>query len=159
MASKSPRRSPNRRLHNFSSHSPKTRRLWYNTNLNYPRPTNKKHSLSIYYTFFMRHSNDQLNLSPPNRPKIFNCLFICQSYSPSHCRHYNSNTMKFYRSYSSNNRPWSNLITPILSSKYQLWTNPQPNHNYSSRPTNNLPTNSHMMTISKSSQPSPSTTN
>lgn len=159
MTTKSPRRSPNRRLYDSSSYPFKTRGLWYNTSLNHFRPPNKKHSLPIYYTLTMRHNYDQFNLSSPNRPKITNCIFICKPHSPSHCSYHNSNTMKLYRSYYTNNRTWLNLLLIILLSKYQLRTNPQSNYNHSPRPTNDLSTNGHMMTFSKSSQPSLTTTN
>lgn len=118
VTTKSPRRGSNRRLYNFSSHPFKTRRLWYDTNLNHSRPTSKKHSIPVYYTLIMRHSYNQLNLSSSNRPQIINCLLICQPYSFSHCSYYDPNTMKLYRSNHSNNCPWLNFLTSILPSKY-----------------------------------------
>lgn len=159
MTTKSPCRSPNRRLHNLSSHPPQTRRLRHNTNLPHPRPINKTYSLPIHPTFIMRHTHNQLNLSPPSRPQITNRLLISKPHSPSHCIHPNPNPMKFYGSYNINNRSWFNLLTPILLGQHQLRTNPQSNHNHSSRPTNNLSINSNMMTYSKPSQPSSPTIN
>lgn len=159
MTTKSPRRSSNCRLYDPSSHPFKTRGLRHNTNFNHLRSPDKKHSLSLYYTLIMRHNYDQFNLSSPNRPKISNRILICKPYSPSHHSCHNSNTMKLYRSYYTNNRTWPNLLIIILLSKHQLRTNSQPNHNHSSRPTNNFPTNSYMMTSSKPSQPSLTTTN
>lgn len=55
---KSPRRSPNCRLHNLSSDSPKTRRLWYDTSLYNSRPPNKILSLPIHHTLIMRHNHN-----------------------------------------------------------------------------------------------------
>lgn len=123
MTPQSPRRSPNCRIHNSSSYSSKTRRLRNDTNLYTTRPPNKIFSLPIHYIIIMRHNHNQLNLPPPNRPKITNRLLIRKPYSPSHYSHYNPNTMKLYRSYHSNNRSRTNLIPPILPSKHKLRTN------------------------------------
>lgn len=159
MTTKSPRRGSNCRLHNPSSYPSKIRGLWHNTNFNHFRPPNKKHSLPIHYTLIMRYNYDQFNLSSPNRSKIPNRILICKPHSPGHYSYHNSNTMKLYRSYYTNNRTRPDLLTIILPSKYQLRTNSQSDHNHSSRLANNFPINSYMMTSSKLSQPSLTTTN
>lgn len=154
MTTKSPCRSTYRRIHNPSSYSTKTRRIWHNTNLNYYRPCNQNNILPIYPTVSMRNNYNQLHLLTTNRPKIPNCIFFRKSHSTSNCSHYNPNTIKLYRSYHTYNRPRTYLLPTILPSKHKLRTNPQPNHNYNPRATNNLPTDSNLMNSSQPSKPS-----
>lgn len=56
MITKSPRRSSNCRLYNFSSNSPKARGLWDNTSFHHSRPPNKIFSLPIHHPLIMRHN-------------------------------------------------------------------------------------------------------
>lgn len=117
MTPKSPRRSTNRRIHNFSSYSTKIRQLWNNTNCHFTRPTNQKYSLPIYPSITLRYNHNKFYLSTPNRPKITNRILFSKSHSPSHRINHNPNSLKLYRSYNTDNCPRPNFITIILSSK------------------------------------------
>ena len=129
MTSKGPHWGSNRRVYNSSVCSTKIRKLWNNTNFHYLRPSNQIYSLSIYSPIFIRCNYNKFNLPTSNTPKITNCIFLIQPYSPSYCIYYNSNPMKLHRSHYINNRTRINFIIIILSSKFKLRTYPQPNHN------------------------------
>lgn len=116
MTTKSPRRSPRSRFNSPSSNLTKIRRIWYNTNNNYPRSPIKRPSLPHYCPSPMRCNHNGIYLSTTNRPQITNCLFICKSYRLGSRRHSNSNTMRFYRSSCTNNRPWPSILCLILLS-------------------------------------------
>uniref|UniRef100_A0A8C0T5M8 Uncharacterized protein n=2 Tax=Canis lupus TaxID=9612 RepID=A0A8C0T5M8_CANLF len=72
----------------------------------------------------MRHSYNKLYLPTPNRPKIPNCVLLSQPYSTCHHSSPHPNTMKLYRSNSSNNCPWPNVIHTILLRQLKLRMNP-----------------------------------
>ncbi|OWK03242.1 hypothetical protein Celaphus_00007408 [Cervus elaphus hippelaphus] len=76
MTTQSPCRSPYCRLHGPCSNSTKIRRIWYTTDHNIFKSTYRVYSISLYYTVLMRHNYNQLNLPPPDRPQIINCLFL-----------------------------------------------------------------------------------
>lgn len=113
-------RSPYCRLHGPCSNSTKIRRIRYITDYNIFKPTYRIYSISLYYTVLMRHNYNQLNLPPPDRSQIINCLLLRQSYSTRHCSYPHSDTLKLYGSHSLNNRPRPHLIHTLLSSKFQL---------------------------------------
>ena len=100
----------------------------------------------------MGHNYNQLNLPPSNGPKITHRILLCKPYSTRHRSHPYPDTLKLHRSNRPYDCPRPHILHTFLSSKLKLRTNPQPNHNSSSRPTNAPSTNSHLMTTSKSNQ-------
>uniref|UniRef100_A0A7N5KKI1 Uncharacterized protein n=1 Tax=Ailuropoda melanoleuca TaxID=9646 RepID=A0A7N5KKI1_AILME len=68
----------------------------------------------------MRNNYNKLHLPMTNRSKISNHLLFCQPHSPSCCSSSYPNTMKLYRSNSSNNCPQTDILHVILYSKLQL---------------------------------------
>uniref|UniRef100_A0A8C9NZP8 Uncharacterized protein n=1 Tax=Spermophilus dauricus TaxID=99837 RepID=A0A8C9NZP8_SPEDA len=66
----------------------------------------------------MRHNHNKLNLHTTNRPKIPHRLLVSKSHSTSNCSNYDSNPLKLYGSYSTNNCPRINIFYIILSSKH-----------------------------------------
>lgn len=113
---KSPCRSPRSRFNSSSSNSTKTRRLWHNTNNNYPRPPVKRPSLPYHCLSPMRRDYNRLHLSTTNGPQIPNRLLIRKSHRLGSRRHFNPNTMRFYRSFSTNNCPRPSILCLILPS-------------------------------------------
>lgn len=120
MTPESPRRSPYCGIHSPCRRTPKTGRIWNNTNYHTTKPTNKPHSLSLHDTIPMRDNHDKLYLLAPNRLKIPNCLLLSKPHGPSNHSSTHSITMKLHRSNSPNNRPRSNIIPIILLSQFQL---------------------------------------
>lgn len=76
LATKGTRRSTYRRINSTGGHPAETRRIRHNTNFNNLRPHLRTYSLPIHNIITMRYSNNQLNLSTPNRSKITNRLLI-----------------------------------------------------------------------------------
>lgn len=117
LTAQSPCRSSHRRINSPRSNPTKTRRLWNITSHNTPKPSNRLYGISLHYIISMRNNYNQLNLPPSNRPKISHCILFRQSYSTRHRSHPHSNTLKLYRSHSSNNRPWPYILYTFLPSK------------------------------------------
>lgn len=154
MTPKSTRRSPNRRLNSTCSRTPKVRGLRHNANNSNTRPPHQRTQLPLYYLRPMRGNHDRLNLSPPNRPKVPNCLLICQPHRPSCRRNFNPNPLGLYRRPNPYNCPRSNIFRPILPGKHQLRTNPQPDNTASPRTTNSTSPDNNMMIFRQHCQPS-----
>ncbi|KAG8512583.1 LOW QUALITY PROTEIN: hypothetical protein J0S82_007116, partial [Galemys pyrenaicus] len=112
MITKSTCRSSYCRINSTCSNSTKTRRVCYDTDFSYLVSSYKLYSISIFNLITVRNSYNKLYLFTTNRPKISNRY--SSPYSSSHCSYYDSNTLKLYRCYNSNNRTWSYLIYIIL---------------------------------------------
>lgn len=159
MTPQSPCRSPHCRIHATSSPTPKTRRLRHYTSYNPSKPFIKQPTLSLHYLSPMRSTNNQRHLPTPNRPKITNCLLICQPHrSSSSCNH-NPNPMSILRGNNPNNLPRPDLLNTILPSQHQLRTNSQPNPSTHTRNPTPPTTHSHLMTTSQPNKHSPAPNN
>lgn len=114
MTTKSPCRSPNRRLHSTSSNSPKTRRLRHYPN-NASHTNNKNRYIYTIPNYLPLRSNpSQPNMPPTDRFKITNRILINQPHRLSNRSNHNSNPVKPSRGHSPNNCPWIHLIYTIL---------------------------------------------
>lgn len=120
LTTQSTRRSTNRRLHSPSRHPPKTRRLRHTTNHNNTKSYYRLHSIPISNSILVGNNYNQFHLFTSNRPKIINCILLCQPHGTGNRSHPYPNTMKLHRSNSPNNRTWSHILNTILSSKLEL---------------------------------------
>lgn len=114
----STRRSPHCRVNSTCRRTPKARRIWHNANYSDTRAPDKRTVLPIYYSSPLRYCHNRLNLPPTNRPKIPNCLLLCQPHRPSDRGYSYSNPLRLHRSIDPNNRPRTNILSPILLSQY-----------------------------------------
>lgn len=76
VTTKSTRRGPYCRLHSTCRCTPKTRRLWHDTNYNPTKSPDQFHSIPLHNIISMRHNHNKLYLSPSNRSKIPNCILL-----------------------------------------------------------------------------------
>lgn len=115
---KSARRGPNCRIHSPGRRTTKTWRLRHNTNDYYARTNIQKSRVPIYYSSFMGHYHDRVNLSATNRPKIPNCILISKPHRTSSSRNPHPNPLRLYRSHYSDNRTRPSILRIILFSKH-----------------------------------------
>lgn len=118
MAAKSTRRSPNCRVHDPSRGAIKTRRIRYNTNSGSTEPTNQRTQLPLYCTRSLGRNHNRLHLHTTNRPKVPNRLLLRKPYGISSRGYFNPNPLRIHRSTNSDNRPWTDIIRPILSGQH-----------------------------------------
>lgn len=116
LTTQSPRRSPNRRLHDPCGRLTKTWRIRHNTHDNCPRASYQGTQLPLYCLCTLRRYYNRLNLPATNRYKIPHCLLLRQSHGPSCWRYFNPNTLRLHRGPNSNNCPRPYLICTFLPS-------------------------------------------
>ena len=147
-----------RRLHNPCSGSSKAWGLRNDANTPNARTYYQGAMLSLYSSCTVRSRNNRLNLHASNRPKVTYRLLVCQSHRTGYCSNSNSVALSTFRRNNSYNCTRPNIFRHILSRKYHLRTNPQPNYTPNARDTTGSPTNIHLVTRRRPRQPSPPST-
>ena len=157
LAPESPCRGPHRRINSPRCRPLKTRGLRNNADNNHARALNRKTKLPFHYLRTLRRHHNRLDLPASNRPEVPNCLLISQPYGPRRRGNSDPNTMGVYRSTYSYNRPWPDILSPLLPGKHQLRANTQPNDGLSTGVTNSPSLNGNLMVYCQPSQLSPTT--
>lgn len=123
LTTKSPCRSPHRRLNSTSSHFTKTRRLRHHPHNTSTTNNKNRYFHTIFNLIPVGCSPSQPHMFTTNRPKIPHCILINQSHGFSNCSNHNPNSMSPSRGNNSNNCPRVHIINTILFSQHHIRTN------------------------------------
>ena len=134
VTAKGPCRGPNCWVHDSSGSIIKTRGIRNDSNNELPRPPKQYFKLSFYCSSTLGCSHNRLNLLASNGPKITNRLLLSKPYGFSCGRNHNPNPLRTGRCNGPHDRSRTNVLSPLLFSKYQLRTDPQSNNTSHPRP-------------------------